>query len=244
MIGMRLSSFLFISIALHAVALTYPVVFLDPGVEELIPVVVLSLGDGSEKKAQGEGTEGKTGKRLRARHPAPMQRPEQTPADEDPAPEPLPIAAAAPRGIEIPVRQTEMAESFPAQPENGGGGESLSSGNGHSGRGVGFGVGTGEGHASVNFVEARYAYSPKPEYPDGARREGREGRVLLRVLVDEEGRSKRVEVNRSSGSEALDQTAARTIKRWRFSPARYGDRPVETWVRIPIDFRLTDARER
>jgi periplasmic protein TonB len=244
MIGMRLSSFLFISIALHAVALTYPVVFLDPGVEELIPVVVLSLGDGSEKKAQGEGhAEGKTDKRLRPRHPAPMQRHEQTPADEDPAPEPLPIAAAAPRGIEISVRQTEMAESFPAQPENGGGGEGLSSGNGDSGRGVDFGVGTGEGHASVNFVEARYAYSPKPEYPDGARREGKEGRVLLRVLVDEEGRSKRVEVNRSSGSEALDQTAARTIKRWRFSPARYGDRPVETWVRIPIDFRLTDARE-
>jgi protein TonB len=62
-------------------------------------------------------------------------------------------------------------------------------------------------------------------------------------LVDEEGRSKLVEVNRSSGSAALDQAATKTIKRWRFSPARFGDRPVETWVRIPIDFRLTDAKD-
>jgi protein TonB len=58
--------------------------------------------------------------------------------------------------------------------------------------------------------------------------------------VDERGRSKSTEVNQSSGSEALDQAALQAIKRWRFSPARYGDKPVESWVKVPIDFRLTD----
>ena len=30
-------------------------------------------------------------------------------------------------------------------------------------------------------MQASYAYSPKPEYPDRARREGKEGRVVLPV---------------------------------------------------------------
>jgi protein TonB len=62
------------------------------------------------------------------------------------------------------------------------------------------------------------------------------------VLVDEQGKSKSVEIDDSSGSEALDRAAAEAIKRWRFSPARYGNKSVESWVKIPIDFRLTDAQ--
>ena len=136
---------------------------------------------------------------------------------------------------------TELVGASPAQPANGSGGEGESGGQGISGAGNGLGIGLGDGSAGAKFVQVSYAYSPKPEYPDRARREGKEGRVLLRVLVDEDGRSKSVEVNRSSGSEALDRAAAEGIKRWRFSPARYGNKPVESWVKIPIDFRLTDA---
>ena len=94
------------------------------------------------------------------------------------------------------------------------------------------------------MTQARYRDTPRPDYPDSARREGHEGRVLLRVLVDDQGRSKRVEINSSSGNEALDRAAAEAIKRWRFHPARYGDKPVESWLRIPIEFRLADANSR
>jgi periplasmic protein TonB len=66
--------------------------------------------------------------------------------------------------------------------------------------------------------------------------------VLLRVLVDDQGRSKQVEINSSSGSDALDRAAAEAIKRWRFHPARYGDQAVESWLRIPIEFTLAEAR--
>ena len=68
--------------------------------------------------------------------------------------------------------------------------------------------------------------------------------MLLRVLVDNQGRSKEVEINRSSGSDALDRAAAEAIKRWRFYPARHGDKVVESWLRVPIEFRLDDANRR
>ena len=55
-------------------------------------------------------------------------------------------------------------------------------------------------------------------------------------------RPKLVEINRSSGSEALDRAATEAIKHWRFHPARSGDKPVESWVSIPIEFRLEDLR--
>ena len=133
--------------------------------------------------------------------------------------------------------------SFSTPWGNGSDGDNGSGGEGNSGSGSGSGIGSGDGHVGSKFVQVGYAYSPKPEYPDSARREGKEGRVILRVLVDEQGRSKSVEVNRSSGSQALDHAAANTMQRWRFSPARSGDTPVESWVKIPIDFRLTDAKD-
>jgi TonB family protein len=109
----------------------------------------------------------------------------------------------------------------------------------------GYGTATwkGSGGAGVSTVGVTYAYNPKPEYPDSARREGREGTVVLSVLVDEEGRSRSLEVNHSSGFEVLDQAAVQTVRRWRFHPARYGDKRVESWVKIPIVFRLADARD-
>jgi TonB family protein len=116
---------------------------------------------------------------------------------------------------------------------------STGTGNSEGGTGTGRGMGKSEGQ----YTQARTSDAPKPKYPDTARRDGKEGRVLLRVLVNEEGRTASVQVNRSSGAEALDQAAVEAIKRWRFSPARYGDKPVESWVRIPIDFRLNDVSD-
>jgi len=110
--------------------------------------------------------------------------------------------------------------------------------------GIGSERGNGQGSSGnrTALIQARYSDAPKPIYPESARSEGREGRVLLRVLVDDQGRTKSVEINVSSGSEALDRAAAEAIKRWRFHPARYGDKAVESWLRIPIEFRLADAK--
>lgn len=120
------------------------------------------------------------------------------------------------------------------------------------GKGVKHGNGTGAGPDSAVgsavgtsvLTQARYRETPRPEYPESARREGREGRVLLRVLVDERGRSRQVEIKSSSGSPALDRAAADAILHWRFEPARHGNEPIESWLRIPIEFQLRDLHNR
>lgn len=125
----------------------------------------------------------------------------------------------------------------------GGNGSSHGYGEGSSGTCQGSGTGSGFAQGDVRLIQARYRETPKPLYPERARREGQQGQVLLRVLVDQQGRTKSVEVSRSSGSETLDHAAIDAIRLWRFSPARYGDKPVESWVRIPVDFRLTDLND-
>ena len=96
------------------------------------------------------------------------------------------------------------------------------------------------GQAGAPLIPARYRETPQPHYPDSARRDGKEGRVLLRVLVDDEGRTKAIEVNTSSGHEMLDQAAIAALRKWRFVPARASGNPIETWVKVPIEFHLSN----
>ncbi len=87
---------------------------------------------------------------------------------------------------------------------------------------------------------AAYLRNTKPRYPASARRNGESGTVLLKVLVTREGLAGRIELESSSGYNALDQSALETVKRWRFTPAQRGGDPIETWVRVPIEFRLEE----
>jgi protein TonB len=180
--------------------------------------------------------------------PSPTKPTDEAFADKKTVSESVPASSP----IEIAAKNNEInvalaAPNGIADGTSAGGG--LSSGHGTGGNGIGtFGTGSGSGNgtgAAQNgslFTQARYSDTPKPVYPESARRENREGRVLLRVLIDDRGKPNSVEISRSSGSDALDQAATHAIKRWRFHPARAGDTPVESWVSIPIDFRLTDVK--
>jgi protein TonB len=85
---------------------------------------------------------------------------------------------------------------------------------------------------------ANYLNNPAPAYPPISRRMGEEGKVVLRVRVNERGLPDEVQVKASSGSERLDMTALETVRHWKFIPARRGDTPVEAWVLVPISFSL------
>jgi protein TonB len=85
---------------------------------------------------------------------------------------------------------------------------------------------------------ADYLHNPAPPYPASARRIGEQGRVVLRVLVNAEGQPEHVELRTSSGSSRLDGSALETVRRWKFVPARQGERPIAAWVLVPILFRL------
>ena len=85
---------------------------------------------------------------------------------------------------------------------------------------------------------AAYLNNPAPAYPLESRQTGEEGRVVLRVFVNERGLPQEVQVRTSSGFSRLDRTAQDTVRRWKFVPARRGDTAVGAWVLVPMTFNL------
>jgi protein TonB len=88
--------------------------------------------------------------------------------------------------------------------------------------------------------DADYLDNPKPPYPAISRRLSEQGRVVLRVHVDADGRAADVQLHVSSGSSRLDQSALDTVRRWKFAPAKLGKEPIAAWVLVPIAFTLKD----
>lgn len=86
--------------------------------------------------------------------------------------------------------------------------------------------------------KAAYLSNSAPRYPVAARRAGEQGTVTLRVRVAVDGSASRVAVEKSSGSPHLDAAALEAVKAWRFTPARQGANSVESWMLVPIVFRL------
>jgi len=82
--------------------------------------------------------------------------------------------------------------------------------------------------------------NPKPPYPEIARRRGYEGTVRLEVVVLASGRVGKIRVRQSSGYEVLDHSALKTVKDWRFIPARFGGMPVKSTVIVPVTFKLKE----
>jgi len=85
---------------------------------------------------------------------------------------------------------------------------------------------------------AAYLSNPAPRYPLASRRSGEQGTVTLRVLVTREGLPARVDVEKSSGSPHLDAAALQAVKAWRFTPARQSQNAIESWMLVPVVFRL------
>lgn len=86
--------------------------------------------------------------------------------------------------------------------------------------------------------DADYLRNPKPAYPVFSRRQGEEGKVLLRVRVSSEGLPLDVDIKQSSGFPRLDAAAREAVQGWRFIPAKRGEEPIESWVAVPIVFKL------
>lgn len=99
------------------------------------------------------------------------------------------------------------------------------------------GEATGEEGSDVSEVQSN-ASNPAPRYPSLSTRLGEEGKVLFRVLVDENGKVKEVNLYQSSGFKRLDDSALEAIRNWTFTPARRGQENIATWVIVPIVFSL------
>ncbi len=81
----------------------------------------------------------------------------------------------------------------------------------------------------------------RTRYPVQSIRAHEEGAVLLRVLVDAEGRVERVEIARSSGYPKLDAAAREAVQHGRFKPVLVAGKATPAWGLVPIEFRLDRA---
>lgn len=77
----------------------------------------------------------------------------------------------------------------------------------------------------------------EPEYSEEARKAKYQGSVTLRVIVDERGAVRHVEVTRPLGL-GLDEKAVEAVRRWRFQPGQQNGKAVPVWAVVEVNFRL------
>jgi TonB family protein len=77
-------------------------------------------------------------------------------------------------------------------------------------------------------------------YPDTARRQNLQGKVVVAVVVERDGSIQHTAVIESSGYAVLDEAAMTWIKKGDFdSPAKLDGQPVRILIYLPIEFKLT-----
>lgn len=91
---------------------------------------------------------------------------------------------------------------------------------------------------SAKSVPPRLIQASKSTYPTEARKKGWEGKVILRIIVSEDGSVVSVVVDSSSGFEILDNAAVEAVKTWRFMPPQKNGEAVPCGLIIPIRFEL------
>lgn len=163
-----------------------------------------------------------------------IQQPVKAPVPVVKAPEPQPEVTSSALPAAASIASSSSSSTSVSQPAAGGSAAGASA----SGSGPAAGPGaSGDGSSQARF-DADYLRNPAPPYPAISRRMREEGKVTLRVLVTPQGTAESVEVKTSSGSARLDEAALRTVRQWRFIPARRGDTAVQSWVLVPVIFKL------
>lgn len=77
-----------------------------------------------------------------------------------------------------------------------------------------------------------------PVYPQEAKQNKIKGKVILRFLVNKKGNVEKAKVVFSKPKGIFEDKALEAIRKWKFKPGKYKEKPVRTWVMLPIDFEL------
>jgi len=77
-----------------------------------------------------------------------------------------------------------------------------------------------------------------PSYPSLSRRMGEEGKLVLRVELDENGHVDTASVVEESGYKRLDEAALAAVKTWRCNPSLRNGQPVRAVALQPFNFVL------
>jgi len=77
----------------------------------------------------------------------------------------------------------------------------------------------------------------EPQYTHEAKEEKIQGTVVMRMVIDQNGRAQDIEIVRSL-DEGLDQSAVDAVSEWQFGPAKKDGKPVRCLATIEVNFRL------
>ena len=96
-----------------------------------------------------------------------------------------------------------------------------------------------QGTGPLPSATLEYVRATSPRYPINELRNGVQGTVILRVLVDIDGKPVDVSIETSSGNRNLDKEARQhVLKTWRFKPAMQNGQAVQAYGLVPIAFNL------
>lgn len=103
---------------------------------------------------------------------------------------------------------------------------------------------TGAGAAKPD-VDVTYDALKAPVYPATAIAAKEQGLVVLDVQVEPDGsvNGTRLVASQPVPPKSLQDAALATVKTWRFNAARKSGKAIESWVRVPISFRLDGAAD-
>jgi len=83
-------------------------------------------------------------------------------------------------------------------------------------------------------------HNPSPEYPEMGIFLGYQGDVIVRIRVSAKGESVGVEILRSSGHKVLDDSAVNAMRKWRFTPSKHDNTPMNDSVIITVSYVIYD----
>ncbi|WP_438025465.1 TonB-dependent siderophore myxochelin receptor MxcH [Sorangium sp. So ce233] len=95
------------------------------------------------------------------------------------------------------------------------------------------------GAGDARIEPPRLVEGAEAEYPPEARAARREGDVVLKLLIDAEGRVTEAEIASPAGH-GFDEAARAAALRFRFTPARRGGTPVASRILYGYEFRLPE----
>ena len=97
----------------------------------------------------------------------------------------------------------------------------------------------GTGTPKTITTGMEYILPPQTIYPPMSKRMGEQGKVVLRILVGENGKPDQVQVQTSSGFTRLDEAGRQAGLRAVFKPHMEDGRAVSVYVILPLNFQLS-----
>ena len=104
---------------------------------------------------------------------------------------------------------------------------------------VGPGLGGVDFEPEPGVIEPKIKYLAEKKYPDSAKKAGKEGKVILKATIDENGIPRDIVAVTNLGY-GLEEAAITMLRKSTFRPATKAGKPISLEVEIPVDFKLKD----